>query len=152
MEKLTTILEKSIYSYELVYQEILLRSAQEGADYFNIDRGQTAPTLILKTDIGFFVLIVSGRQGRINFKAVAKILNFKKIKLASPKEVENMGYIIGNVPLVGIPLPHILDRSIFAYPFVYGGSGVENYTLKINPYALEELNQVIAKIDILKDG
>lgn len=151
MENFKNILKKSTYSYELVYQEVLLRSAQEGADYFNIDIGQTAPTLIIKTDIGFFVLIVSGRQGRINFKEIAEILNCQKIKLANPKEVGNMGYKIGNVPLVGIPLPHILDKNLFDYSFVYGGSGVENYTLKISPYALEELNQVIAKIDIVKE-
>lgn len=56
-----------------------------------------------------------------------------------------MGYTIGNVPLVGIPLPHILDKNLFEHSFVYGGTGIKDYTLKISPYALEELNQVIAK-------
>jgi len=56
-----------------------------------------------------------------------------------------MGYEIGNVPLVGIPLPHILDRNLFEYSFVYGGAGVKDHTLKISPYALAELNQIIAK-------
>ena len=58
-----------------------------------------------------------------------------------------MGYIIGNIPLVGIPLPYILDRNLFEYSFVYGGTGVKGYTLKMNPYALEELNQIIAKLN-----
>lgn len=147
MNNLKTFFEKSTYSYELIYHETSLRSAQEGADYFNIDIGQTAPTLIIKTDIGFFALIVSGSRDRINFKEVAQLLKCQKIKLANPKEVENMGYKIGNVPLVGIPLPHILDKNLFKYSFVYGGTGVKDYTLKISPYALEELNQIIATLN-----
>ena len=146
MEKLKSILAKSAYYYELIYQQVSRRSAQEGADYFTIDIGQTAPTLIIKTDIGFFVLIISGRRGRVDFEEIAKILHCQKAKLANPKEVQKMGYEIGNVPLVGIPLPHILDESLFEYPAIYGGSGVEGYTLKINPYALENLNEVISRI------
>lgn len=147
MEYLKSILNKSTYAYELIYHKVPLRSAQQGADYFNIDIGQTAPTLIIKTDIGFFALIVSGSRGQVDFTEIAQILNCQKAKLANPKEVENMGYKIGNVPLVGIPLPHILDKSLFNYSFVYGGSGVKDYTLKISPYALGELNQVIAKLN-----
>jgi len=58
-----------------------------------------------------------------------------------------MGYKRGNVPLVGIPLPYILDGNIFEYPSVYGGSGVKHYTLKISPYALTELNHIIATLN-----
>lgn len=147
MENLKNILANSTYPYELLYHELLLRSAQEGADYFNIHIGQTAPTLIIQTDIGFFALIISGKHDRIDFKEVAHILECKKVKLANPQDVEKMGYTIGNVPLVGIPLPHILDESLLTYSFVYGGTGVKNYTLKINPHALEELNSVIVKIN-----
>lgn len=147
MENLKAILEKNTYSYELIFHETSLRSAQEGADYFNIDIGQTAPTLIIKTDIGFFALVVSGTRGRIDFKDVAQILNCQKVKLANPKDVGNMGYKIGNIPLVGIPLPYILDKRLFEYPFVYGGSGVKDYTLKISPDALAELNQIIARLN-----
>jgi len=147
MENLKAILEKYTYSYELIYNDISLKSAQEGADYFKIDIGQTAPTLIIKTDIGFFALIVSGSHDRIDFKDIAKILNCQKVKLANPKDVEKMGYIIGNIPLIGIRIPYILDKKLFKYPFVYGGSGVKNYTLKINPYALAEINQIMATLD-----
>ena len=146
MEYLNSILDKSKYQYELLHHNTLLKSAQEGANYFNIDIGQTAPTLIIETDIGFFALIVSGSRGQVNFNEVAQILNCKTVKLANPKEVRNMGYKIGNVPLVGIPLPHILDSNLFNYSFVYGGSGIKDYTLKVSPYALEELNNIIAKL------
>lgn len=90
MEYLKSILDKSKYSFELIQHKVPLRSAQEGADYFNIDIGQTAPTLIIKTDIGFFALIVSGSCDRINFKEVAQILNCQKVKLANQKEIEKM--------------------------------------------------------------
>ena len=147
MKCLKTILNKSKYSYELIHHKTPLISAQEGADYFKIDIRQTAPTLIIKADTGFFALIISGSYDRIDFKEVGQMLNFQKVKLANPKEVESMGFKVGNVPLVGIPLPYILDRNLFEYSFVYGGTGVKDWTLKISPYALEELNQVIDKIN-----
>lgn len=75
MEYVKSILDKSKYPHKLIHHKNLLRSAQEGAEYFNIDIGQTAPTLIVKTDIGFFVIIVSGSRGRVDFKQVAEILN-----------------------------------------------------------------------------
>ncbi|MBP2651917.1 MAG: YbaK/prolyl-tRNA synthetase associated region [Firmicutes bacterium] len=145
MECLKLLLAKSKYPYELIHHETRLRSAEEGAKYFNIAIGQTAPTLIVKTDIGFLALVVSGSHGRVDFKEVAKILNCQKVKLAKPTEVENMGYILGNVPLVGIPLPYILDTTLFEHSFVYGGTGIKDYTLKVSPHALAELNQIIAK-------
>ncbi|MEK4325694.1 hypothetical protein MKZ24_06375 [Paenibacillus sp. FSL R7-0297] len=43
-----------------------------------------------------------------------------------------------------LPLPYILDRGLFRYPFIYGGTGVPVSTLKLNPHDLEKLNQVVA--------
>ena len=67
MEDLISILEKNNIDFEIINHDKEIYSAQEGADYFGIDIGQTAPTLILKTDKGFYSLIISGDYGRVDF-------------------------------------------------------------------------------------
>lgn len=145
MEQLKAILGKSKFSYELIQHEKPIISAQDGADYFGIEIGQTAPTLIIKTDKGFFSLIVSGNRGKVNFDEIAEILGCSQVKLASRKEVQKVtGFEVGSVPLIGLALPCVIDKYLYHYPFIYGGTGERTCTLKIEPQALEELNQVKA--------
>jgi len=74
--------------FELIYHDNPIRTAQEGSRYFGIAIGQTAPTLIIKTDKGFFALIVSGDRGHVDFDEVASALGCSKVKLAGAREVE----------------------------------------------------------------
>lgn len=143
--KITNLLENSAYSYEFIQHEKPILSAHEGADFFGIEIGQTAPTLILKTDKGFFALIISGNRGRVDFKKIGELLDCKDVKMANRKDVEKItGYQVGSVAMLGIGLPFILDKGLFKYDFVYGGTGDPNVTLKIEPNALMEINQVVA--------
>ncbi|MFA1712698.1 aminoacyl-tRNA deacylase [Peribacillus frigoritolerans] len=148
MEELQEILEKSKYTYEIIQHEKPILSKQEGTKYFGIEVGQTAPTLILNSDKGFFVLIVSGSRSKVNFEKIADILGCSKVKLASPEEVQKVsGFQVGSVPMVGIDLPCVIDKRLFHYDFIYGGSGQSTFTLKIEPQALNELNHVIVTFD-----
>jgi len=105
--------------------------------------GQTAPTLILKTDMGYFVFIVSGNRDKLDFVKIADILGCSKVKLASPKEVQKVtGFEVGNVRMVGLDLPCVLDKKLFEY--VFGGTGKSTCSLKIEPQALIELNHVVS--------
>ena len=149
MNDLKYILDKNDIEYELIYHNNTIHSAQEGADYFGIDIGQTAPTLILKTDKGFFALIISGNRGRINFEDVARVLGCKQIKLAGAREVQKVtGFTVGSVALVGLNLPCVIDKQLYRYSFIYGGTGRSNSTLKISPSAVKQLNQVVAEIEL----
>ena len=51
----------------------------------------------------------------------------------------------GKVPLVGHGLKCMLDKEIFKYNYVFGGTGDYYHTLKINPFDLEKVNNTIAK-------
>lgn len=149
-DNLRTFLQENSVLFEIIHHEKPLRTAQEGADYFGIELGQTAPTLIIKSDSdeGYFALIVSGGRGRINMDEVSDIIGCVSSKLATPKEVQEItGYAVGSVPLVGLSLSCIVDRELFRYPFIYGGTGEQSSTLKINPTALETLNRVVALLD-----
>ncbi|MEY8734437.1 YbaK/EbsC family protein [Peribacillus frigoritolerans] len=148
MEELQEILKKSKYTYEIIQHEKPILSKQDGTKYFGIEVGQTAPTLILNSDKGFFALIVSGSRSKVNFEKIADILGCSKVKLASPEEVQKVsGFQAGSVPMVGIDLPCVIDKRLFHYDFIYGGSGQSTFTLKIEPQALNELNHVIVSFD-----
>ncbi|GIN92674.1 hypothetical protein J6TS1_20610 [Siminovitchia terrae] len=147
MDKLKTILQEKEIQYEIIYHEKQIRTAQEGADYLGIELGQTAPTLVLKSEKGYFAMIVSGRK-RVNLDEVRGIIGCNKLKMATPKEVRQVtGYTVGSVSLI-ISLPCIVDRALFRYPFVYGGTGEPASTLKIVPNDLEKINQVVALLDL----
>jgi len=145
MDGLESILKNSGYDYELIQHEKPIHTSQEGADYFTIEVGQTAPTLILKTDRGFLAVTFSGERKRVDFAEIANLLGCKHVQLATKKEVEQItGCEIGSVPMVGLSLPLVLDKQLLRYPFVYGGSGQATCTLKIAPEALQQLNNVVA--------
>lgn len=148
MENLKVLLQEKNVPFELITHDTPIRTAQEGARYFGISVGQTAPTLIIETDKGFYALILSGDRGRVDFSEVASILGCNKVRLARAKDVEKVtGCVVGNVSMVGHDLPCVIDTRLFQYPFVYGGTGNATCTLKVNPRYLEKLNNIVATLD-----
>ncbi|WP_242224621.1 aminoacyl-tRNA deacylase [Bacillus cereus group sp. BfR-BA-01380] len=147
MDNLKMTLLKHEVQFEIIHHEKQIRTAREGADYFGIEIGQTAATLVIKSEKDFFAMIVSGRRRRINLEEVSRILGCNHLKMATPQEVKQItGYNVGSVSLV-LPLSCIIDRELFRYPFVYGGTGEPTSTLKIDPNALKKINQVAAFLD-----
>ncbi|WP_019121497.1 aminoacyl-tRNA deacylase [Brevibacillus massiliensis] len=147
MIDMKSILEKNNISYQLIKHEKPIRTAKEGAEFFGCELGQTAPTLIIKTERGFFALIVSARQGGIDFAEVAAVLGCQDVQLASKEEVKKLtGCSVGSVPLVGHNLPCVIDKRLLGYSAIYGGSGQATCTLKLDPARLFEVNRVVATI------
>ncbi|MEC2344009.1 YbaK/EbsC family protein [Paenibacillus barengoltzii] len=59
-----------------------------------------ATNLILKTDRGYFSLIVSGDYGRVDLETIKEIIA-QEVRFAKPKEVEEAtGSRIGSVSLI----------------------------------------------------
>jgi prolyl-tRNA editing enzyme YbaK/EbsC (Cys-tRNA(Pro) deacylase) len=147
MDKLVSILDEYNADYEIIKHTKQINTAQEGAEYFGIEIGQTAPTLILKTEKGFFSLIISGDYGRVNFDTLKEKLSAEQMKLASPKEVEKVtGSKVGSVSLINFELPTILDHQLTRFEYVYGGTGIPQTTLKIRPSDLEKINEIVGYI------
>ncbi|RUS47939.1 aminoacyl-tRNA deacylase [Cohnella sp. AR92] len=145
MSPLEKILNEHKIAFEIINHEKALKTAKEGAEYLGIEIGQTAPTLVLKSEKSYYAIIISGDYGRIDLEEIKAILQCEDLKLASPQEVEHMtGFKIGSVPLIGHELPTIIDRQLNRYAFIYGGTGSSNSTLKIGPGDVEKLNQIVA--------
>jgi Cys-tRNA(Pro)/Cys-tRNA(Cys) deacylase len=141
IEELKKELSKHIKDFEIIHHDKPILSKKDAEGFFNMD--ETAPTLIIKTNIGFFALIVSGERERINFENIKEILSCKKIVMADKKEImERFDLIPGQIPLVGHYLPCIVDNLIFKHSFIYGGTGDAYCTLKIKPEDLANVNEV----------
>lgn len=148
MERLLTVLEQQAVDFEIITHDEPIRSAKHGAEFFGIEPGQTAPTLILESDRGCYLLIYAGDRGRFDFQQLATLIGVDKLHLASPELVERLtGYQVGAVAMVGIGLPCIFDRRLLRYPAVYGGTGHLTATLKIAPADLLTFHEVIAFLE-----
>lgn len=147
MDQLTAILTRKQVNYEIIEHSEQINTAQEGAAFFGIHIGQTASTLILKTDKGYYSLIISGDHGRVDLESMKELLQVQEIKLAKPKEVEQVtGCKVGSVSLINPNLPTIIDRELYNFSYIYGGTGIPQTTLKISPKDIERLNEVIGYI------
>ncbi len=90
MDIIENIMEMSGYNYEFIFHEKQIISAMDGAKYFGIEPGQTAPTLIIKTEQGHFSLVFSGSRSHIDFKQIARLLNVNRAALANKKAVKEL--------------------------------------------------------------
>lgn len=145
IQELDGYLKDKGVDYKILKHDKPIISTRDAARYFDIR--YAAPVLVVKTEQGLMLLIISARRGRLDFKELAEMLGFAKLKLADKKKAEKAtGYQTGAMPLVGINLPCIFDNSLLEMDYIYGGSGDELYTLKISPEDVERLNQVEFRI------
>jgi prolyl-tRNA editing enzyme YbaK/EbsC (Cys-tRNA(Pro) deacylase) len=147
MENLDELLKQHNCDYEWIHHPAAIHTVQDGADFFGIQPGQTAPTLILSSEKGFLAMILSGSRDHIDFDLLSQQLGFKIFGLAKRSEVKKAtGFTTGAVAMVGHHLPCIFDTALLQYPYVYGGSGDEHCTLKIRPADLLKVNEILAQI------
>jgi len=136
------------YAYQLLPQTQPLRSAEDGAAYFGITVGQTAPVLLVEADASQrFLCLLAGDRGRLDLAKAATLLHVPALAPVKYKKVYDVtGFQPGNLPLLGIDLPCLFDESLLRYPLVYGGTGQEDLTLAVAPQALLALHRVAARL------
>lgn len=142
VQELEIYLAEKRADFEIIKHSFPIISVQDAKKYFDINCA--APVFIVQSDQGMLSLIVSAQRGKIDFKKLGVKLKFSKLKLVNrDKVVEETGYKIGAMPLVGLELPCIFDNTLLMQEYIYGGSGNELCTLKINPMDVKRLNNVV---------
>ncbi len=146
INELQNLLDKQGADYSIIKNKTPILSVSDAAEFYNLT--ETAPVFILSTDLGPYSLIASGQNYPISFSTIAKALSCINVKLLPRRKVfEAIGYQPGSVPLIGLNLPCLFDRKLLDYPYIYGGIGEADYTLKINPHDIIKINNVAAIID-----
>ncbi len=128
--------------FQLIRQNKPIHTVQDAAEFYPII--QSAPTFILQNENGLLACIASINRGRLDFKAMKKQFGYTDLKMADREIIEKQtGYRAGAIPLIGHDLPCIFDDLLLKFDYVYGGTGDEFVTLKINPLDVKRLNNII---------
>ncbi len=142
-------IRESGFPFEFLKNKRRILSSAQGAAYWKIRIGQTAPALILRKVDSFILLVVSGAVAKVDLKTLAADIGAGSLRMATPQEIDRQfGMKPGDVPLLGLNLPALIDRRLMTFDFIYGGSGDPGYTLKIHPRALLALNRDARLTDV----
>lgn len=152
LENLKKILDENRADYTIYEDDFSLASAEEGAKHYGISLHETTPTLILKAGDQLYAAIICG-DTRISFKKLKLALDIKTISLADPKTIQNItGANIGEISLINLKLPTIIDSRIQMNENCYGGCGFPQSTLRINTRDLIRItNAAVFDFTDLKD-
>lgn len=132
MTEIEKILNENNADYSIYTDSSNLRSAQEGANHYNISLKETTPTLILKAKDKFYAAIICGNT-RISFKKLKNALNINSISMADPQTILTLtGARIGEISLINPNLTTLVDIHVLENKNCYGGCGAPNKTLRIN--------------------
>ena len=146
INEIKKVLDETGCSYEIIEQDKPLLSVSDAESFYPVEK--SAPTFVLQTENGLIGCITSMQNGRLDFKKLKTQFGFEKLKLADRKNVQKQtGYLAGCVPLDGLRIPCIFDKKLLCHDFVYGGTGNELLTLKINPNDLIKVNEIKGMFD-----
>jgi Cys-tRNA(Pro)/Cys-tRNA(Cys) deacylase len=141
LQHLDNLLINAGADYSILMDESSLATASAGAKQYGISLQETTPTLILKTKDSYIAVIISGNT-RISFKKLKQILNVKDISMADPQTIFDLtGSKIGEVSLINTELPTLIDIQVLQNKNCYGGCGIPNATLRINPKDLVKITK-----------
>ena len=115
--------ENSINGEIIMFKAEQAKTSASAAEHLGCEVAQIAKSIVLKADHPILV-ILSGDM-RVDLKKLSEVIG-EKAKLASPEYVsEEVGFIIGGVPPMGLdrPVRILIDKSIepisiFNIPFV----------------------------------
>ena len=140
------VLDKANCRYEIIEQDKPILSVLDAEGYYPVEKA--APTYVLQTENGLIGCIASMQNGRLDFEKLKTKLGFEKLKMADRKKVEKQtGYLTGSIPLVGLGIPCVFDKKLLRHDFIFGGTGNELLTLKINPNDLIKVNEIKGMFD-----
>ncbi len=142
IDDLRQLLDERNIKYDIILQDKPILSVADAAMYYPMEK--SAPTFVLQTEDELISCITSVQNGRLNFEKLKKQFGFTKLKMADKNIIKlQTGYEIGSIPLVGLKLRCLFDGKLLNHDFVYGGTGNELMTLKIDPKDIMEVNTVI---------
>ena len=119
------------------------RTAIDAAKSLNCDVGAIVKSLLLRTDNGFILCLVSGDK-RCSLNKIKKIINKKDVSMANADQVKSQtGFSIGGVSPVAhlVKINILIDSSLSRFENVYAAAGHPNSIFKITYKQLIKLTE-----------
>lgn len=127
-------------------------TVQAAAEALNVVPEQIVKTVVFIAAGQAYAVLGCGLR-RVDSKKLAAYLNIPRrhITLADAETVLSLtGYAVGTVPPVGhaVPMPVLMDETIFAHEVVYAGGGGIHEMLRMTPADLLRVTRAV-RIDLL---
>lgn len=97
-------------------------------------------TMIYSTEKGYVAVQRRG-DTRVSSKKLRDFLGIKRLSLATPTELAEMGYQPGLVPCVGLPMPYYADEKMLEIEEIYTGPGDNLVGIKTTPQEIVRVNK-----------
>jgi len=137
--------ENALKNFDTKINVIILnesaRTALDAANSLKCEIGAIVKSLLFRTESSFILCLVSG-DNTCSLNKLKKIVNIKKISMASPEEVKmQTGYTIGGVSPVGHNknIEILIDNSLERFNDLYAAAGHPNCVFKINFKDLQKI-------------
>lgn len=110
-----------------------IKTIKDLSNYLNLDESYFVKTLIYNIDGILYACLVSGDR-EINEDKLAKLMNAKKVELASKEEVlEVADTAIGFIGPIGLSIPIIIDNDIlYKYNYIVGANRLDYHYINVN--------------------
>ncbi len=119
------------------------RTAIDAAASLNCEVGAIVKSLLLRTENGFILCLVSGDK-RCSLNKIKKIINKKDVSMADADQVKNQtGFSIGGVSPIAhlVKIKTLIDSSLSRFENVYAAAGHPNSIFKITYKQLIKLTE-----------
>lgn len=147
-KSLLKYLQKSKINFEPMTHKTVF-TAFDLARTLRVDFKEVAKTLVVKGDNNYFIVMLSAAQ-MLDFGALKKLLNVKKIEIAREKVMETVFKIpMGTItPFVGFykTAQLCLEKGLLKMKKIVVGGGSYNDAIKIKPADLVKLEKPIVGI------
>ena len=125
VKRVIKVLNKFDQNLEVKILKSSAKTADDAAFSLNCKVGAIVKSLLLRTENGFILCLVSGDK-RCSLNKVKKIINLKDVSMANADEVKSQtGFSIGGVsPIAHLKkIPILIDLSLSRFENVYAAAG-----------------------------
>lgn len=132
-----------IHTYE--HDERAQAWGLEAAQALGLDPARVFKTLLVSHEKSLAVVVIPVAS-RLDLKAIAKQLGWKKAQLADPALAQRTtGYVVGGISPLGQKkaLPTLIDASAATHETVFVSGGRRGLDLELDPKVLAQLTKAI---------
>lgn len=135
------LVENSINAEQYIFKNIC-HSVEEAAATANVSNKDFVKSICMINYNGELIVAIVKGENRASTSRVAKALNIKIPRLATPEEIlEKTGYLCGGVPSFGYEAIFLIDPKVMESEFVYSGGGSPYSLTKISTKVLHQINK-----------
>ncbi len=116
----------------------------EAVEKLSLDAEQVFKTLVVCTETKQLAVAIVPVKLKLNLKAIAKVLNVKKVKMADAKRIEaSTGYVLGGVSPLGQKksLATVIDASAEKFQHIHVSGGRRGLEIALSPHDLAKMCQ-----------